>query len=92
MNYPTRPLSRREAEVLALTALGLSNGSIAGRLHLTANTVKTHLKRIQEVLGTADRAASVTAAVTLGVLVATYGRDGLQVVPAELVPELAVAA
>ncbi len=55
-------LSDREHEVLQLTADGLSAGQIAGRLHLSPTTVKTHLQRVYEKLGVSDRAAAVAEA------------------------------
>ncbi|WP_055588601.1 response regulator transcription factor [Peterkaempfera griseoplana] len=52
-------LTRREAEVLALVAAGLSNASIAGRMHISTATVKTHINRIFAKAGVTDRAAAV---------------------------------
>jgi ATP/maltotriose-dependent transcriptional regulator MalT len=40
------PLSRREREVLQLLAAGLANEEMAGRLYVTAGTIKTNLKSI----------------------------------------------
>ena len=44
-------LTEREAEVLRALAEGLSNAEIAGRMWLSAETVKTHLKSILAKLG-----------------------------------------
>lgn len=52
-------LTRREAEVLALVAAGLSNSAIAGRMHISTATVKTHINRIFAKAGVTDRAAAV---------------------------------
>jgi DNA-binding NarL/FixJ family response regulator len=52
-------LTRREAEVLALIAAGLSNAAIAQRLHVSPATVKTHVNRIFAKAGVADRPAAV---------------------------------
>jgi ATP/maltotriose-dependent transcriptional regulator MalT len=61
-------LSRREAEVLELLALGRSNQEIADSLFLSVGTVKTHLHNISEKLGTANRTETVARARSLGYL------------------------
>jgi DNA-binding CsgD family transcriptional regulator len=48
-------LSRRETEVCALTARGLSTAEMAQHLHITANTVQDHLKSIFEKTGARNR-------------------------------------
>ncbi len=52
---PDSCLSRSELAVLALVADGLSNAGIAGRLHLSENTIKFHLRNIFQKLGTRNR-------------------------------------
>jgi DNA-binding NarL/FixJ family response regulator len=64
-------LTRREAEVLALIAAGLSNAAIAQRLHVSHATVKTHVNRIFAKAGVADRPAA-----------AQYARDHELIAPA----------
>lgn len=54
--------SAREAEVLALVALGRSNAQVGRELSITEATVKTHLIRAFAKLGVADRTAAVTVA------------------------------
>ncbi len=61
-------LSAREIEVLRLVARGASNQEVAGQLHLSNATVKSHLVRIYGKLGVADRTAAVTAALDRGIL------------------------
>jgi DNA-binding NarL/FixJ family response regulator len=56
---PPAGLTTREAEVLALLALGLSNTEIAQRLYLSHATVKTHINRIFAKIGARDRAQAV---------------------------------
>lgn len=48
-------LSRRETQVAALTARGLSTAEMAQQLHISANTVQDHLKSIFEKTGTRNR-------------------------------------
>jgi pimeloyl-ACP methyl ester carboxylesterase len=54
---PTAPgLSRREREVAALVAKGLTNHEIAKQLYIAPRTVDTHLENIREKLGFRSRA------------------------------------
>ncbi|WP_261372238.1 response regulator transcription factor [Arthrobacter woluwensis] len=53
-------LTRREAEVLALVAEGLSNGEIAATLFLGISTVKTHINSLFAKLAVRDRAQAIT--------------------------------
>lgn len=52
-------LSERENEVLALIAEGFTNKEISGRLFISQNTVKTHIKRIYEKLDVSNRVQAV---------------------------------
>jgi DNA-binding CsgD family transcriptional regulator len=52
---PNGSLSRREREVLQMTALGLTNGQIAERLGVTVHAIKFHLASIYRKLGVANR-------------------------------------
>ncbi|MEU9886562.1 response regulator transcription factor [Sphaerisporangium sp. NPDC051011] len=61
-------LSKRETEVLALVARGLTNGEIGRSLFISEATVKTHLLRIFGKLGVSDRTAAVTTALSRGLL------------------------
>jgi predicted ATPase/DNA-binding CsgD family transcriptional regulator len=49
-------LTRREQDVAALVARGLSNGEIAGELVISARTVETHVQHIMDKLGVGTRA------------------------------------
>lgn len=55
-------LSLREIEVVELLAQGKSNKAIADVLGIAEETVKTHLKRLYDKLGAADRAQAVAIA------------------------------
>ncbi|MEV7806383.1 response regulator transcription factor [Microbispora sp. NPDC088329] len=61
-------LSRRETEVLALVARGLTNAEIGRELFISETTVKTHLLRVFSKLGVSDRTAAVTTALARGLL------------------------
>jgi DNA-binding NarL/FixJ family response regulator len=70
---PARPvqslpdeLTPREAEVLSLIALGLSNGEIAAQLVVSEATVKTHVNHVFAKTGARDRAQAVHYAYTHG--------------------------
>lgn len=59
-------LTRREIEVLTLIGQGLSNDEITARLHVSANTVKTHISNLLSKLHARDRAQLVIAAYQRG--------------------------
>jgi ATP/maltotriose-dependent transcriptional regulator MalT len=59
-------LSRREKEVLALLAQGMSNAEIGHVLFISPVTVKVHVRHIFEKLGVRTRAAAVLRATQLG--------------------------
>jgi two-component system nitrate/nitrite response regulator NarL len=61
-------LTPRELEILALAAQGRSTPQIAGHLHLSAATVKTHLQNAYDKLGVTDRTAAVAVAMRRGLL------------------------
>ena len=64
----TQLLSDRELEVLRLMARGQTNAAIGHRLHLSVNTVKTHVQHLLRKLDAPDRAAAVARAAALGLL------------------------
>jgi DNA-binding NarL/FixJ family response regulator len=61
-------LSSRELEVLQLVAGGASNSDIAGSLHISQATVKSHLIHIFGKLGVSDRTAAVMVALQRGLI------------------------
>ncbi|MFE0416105.1 response regulator [Streptomyces tendae] len=68
LRTPGTTLTRRETEVLALVADGLSNQAVGHRLHLTEGTVKSHLARVYAKLDVDSRTAAVAAATSLGLI------------------------
>lgn len=59
-------LSAREYQVLELVVDGLSNQQIADRLHLSCETVKTHMCHLLEKLRVADRTQAAVKALREG--------------------------
>ncbi len=69
LSTPAGPsLSPRETEVMQLLAEGLSAGQIGRRLFISESTIKTHIGKIYDKLGVANRAQAVMTAVRLGLL------------------------
>src|SRR3712207_2902015 len=61
---PSGPqLSPRESEVLALLAEGLGVSAIARQLFVSESTAKTHISKIYEKLGAANRAQAIMIAI-----------------------------
>lgn len=61
-------LSKRELEVLELTAKGLSNQEIADKLFLSLNTIKTHLSGLFMKLEVQRRTQALEKARRLGLI------------------------
>ena len=61
-------LSAREREVLVWLPTHLSNAEIGRQLHMSVNTVKSHLKGLYVTLGVGSRSEAVTVARELGLL------------------------
>jgi DNA-binding CsgD family transcriptional regulator len=62
------PLSPREHAVLRLLGEGRSNKEIARALHLSENTVKTHLAKVYGKLGVGRRTEALAVALQRGLL------------------------
>ena len=61
-------VSARELRVLQELATGRSNKEIAARLHVSPNTVKTHVSRLYEKLGASRRTDAINRARELGIV------------------------
>jgi DNA-binding NarL/FixJ family response regulator len=59
-------LTDREHEVLALVGAGLNNGEIAGRLHLSMSSVKTHVSNVLAKTHSRDRVQAAIFAIRAG--------------------------
>jgi two-component system NarL family response regulator len=61
-------LTVREVEVLEQIVAGNSNKAIAGRLHISEATVKSHINSILSKLGVSDRTQAATTALQRGLV------------------------
>jgi DNA-binding NarL/FixJ family response regulator len=52
---PSSPLSHTQLEILRFIAAGFSNRQIASRIHLSENTVKSHIQEIFRKLDVGNR-------------------------------------
>lgn len=64
----TPALTDREHDVLLLLAEGLGAGAIGQRLYLSESTTKSHIARIYQKLGAANRAQALVTAMRIGLL------------------------
>jgi PAS domain S-box-containing protein len=62
------PLTRRERQILQLLAGGLTNAEIARELHVSANTVASHVKHLYPKIGVNTRSQAAAYAVSHGIL------------------------
>lgn len=65
---PARPLSTREAEIMAWLREGKSNDEMGQILGISALTVKNHLQRIYRLLGVGNRAHALARCMELRLL------------------------
>ena len=61
-------LTDREHEVLLLLAEGLNAAEIGGKLYLSESTTKSHIAKIYQKLGAANRAQALVTAMRIGLL------------------------
>ena len=62
------PLSKRELEVLALLADGLSSKQLARQLVISVNTARTHIKNIYQKLDAHNREEAIERAISMNLL------------------------
>ena len=63
----TAALTTRERQILSLLSGGLSNAAIAAKLHVSANTVASHLKHLYSKIGVHSRSQAVAYAMSHGI-------------------------
>jgi len=61
-------LTEREHDVLLLLAEGLNAATIGAKLYLSESTTKSHIARIYQKLGAANRAQALVTAMRIGLL------------------------
>jgi DNA-binding NarL/FixJ family response regulator len=61
--------SRREVEILALIAVGMTNPEIGRQLFLSLETIKTYIARLLPRIGARNRAHAVAIAIRRGWIV-----------------------
>lgn len=61
-------ISEREIEVLEQLALGYTNQQVADQLHISINTVKSHVKHMYEKLEVSGRTAAIHKAKSLKII------------------------
>ncbi len=61
-------LTPREYEVLILLSKGKTNPQISEELHISENTVKTHVRNLMDKLGASTRTEAVSIAIQDGIL------------------------
>ena len=61
-------LGKREKQVLALAALGLKTNIIAKQLSISEDTVRFHLKKINQKLNSRNRTHAVAIAIKSGII------------------------
>lgn len=69
-------LTRRERQVLALLAKGLTNPEIAERLVISHSTVKVHVSHILAKLEASNRAEAIALAIQHGLVPRAHSRSG----------------
>lgn len=68
LNSATPRLSQREKDVLDLLAEGMGVSAISSKLYVSESTTKSHITKIYEKLGAANRAQALVAAMRMGLI------------------------
>lgn len=64
----SEPLTEREVQILVQLTSGASNRQMAGKIYVSENTVKYHLKNIYTKLKVSGRVQAINAARDLGLI------------------------
>ena len=75
------PLTEREAELLRLISVGMTNQEIAGQLVISVATVKRHIANIYGKLGVSHRTQATARAIELNLLQGIPDRASLPLSP-----------
>ena len=67
-NIGQEELTNSEQKILRMIVGGMSNKEIAFALHISENTVKTHIKNIFDKIGVSDRTSAATLAIRRGLV------------------------
>ena len=78
----TGALTAAELRVLVFLPTHLPLGAVADRLHVSRDTVKSHVRAIYRKFGVGDRCAAVAHAVRVGLVVDVTPRSAPPVPPA----------
>lgn len=65
----SKQLTPQQLNIIGLIAIGDSNGEIGSKLHISEDTVKTHIRRLCKVWNARNRAHCVHLAYQYGILV-----------------------
>ncbi|GAA2733031.1 response regulator transcription factor [Pedococcus aerophilus] len=68
VSAPVPTLTRREDEVLAMLAQGMSNAAIAAELVVSVNTVRNHVSNLSAKLGAHSKLEAMSIAIQRGLL------------------------
>jgi DNA-binding CsgD family transcriptional regulator len=68
LKIPTETLTRREIEVMTLTALGDTRSEVSEALSVSEETIKAHVENACRKLHAANKTHAITIAMTLGLI------------------------
>ncbi|WP_422369910.1 response regulator transcription factor [Hoeflea sp.] len=67
-DYQVTTLTPRQIEIMQIIVDGGTNRDVAGKLNISENTVKSHLRQIFQVLGVNKRTSCISKARSLGLI------------------------
>lgn len=67
-DYQVTTLTPRQIEIMQIIVDGGSNREVAGKLNISENTVKSHLRQIFQILGVNKRTSCISKARSLGLI------------------------